>query len=175
MYELTYLGIEDNKEYEKIISIVLKECYKKEKLENSKLTIQITLTTPENIRKLNKEYRNIDRETDVLSFPMFEKDEIDSKVETQNFLHEDILGDMVISIPRVYEQAEEYGHSFKRELSYMVVHSFYHLMGYDHMEENEKKVMRKKEDYILDKLNIIRNKKVWNNCKNAIISNWRGK
>lgn len=157
MFELTYLDLEENKEYLEIIDIVLKECYKVEKLENSKLTVQITLTTPENIRKLNKEYRNIDKETDVLSFPMFEKEEIDLKVKEQDFPYEDILGDMVISIPRVEEQAKEYGHSFKRELSYMVVHSFYHLMGYDHMEEEDKKVMRMKEDKILDKLNIVRN------------------
>ena len=157
MFELTYLDLEENKEYLEIIDIVLKECYKVEKLENSKLTVQITLTTPENIRKLKKEYRNIDKETDVLSFPMFEKEEIDLKVKEQDFPYEDILGDMVISIPRVEEQAKEYGHSFKRELSYMVVHSFYHLMGYDHMEEEDKKVMRMKEDKILDKLNIVRN------------------
>lgn len=157
MFELTYLDLEENKEYLEIIDIVLQECYKVEKLENSKLTVQITLTTPENIRKLNKEYRNIDKETDVLSFPMFEKEEIDLKVKDQDFPYEDILGDMVISIPRVEEQAKEYGHSFKRELSYMVVHSFYHLMGYDHMEEEDKKVMRMKEDKILDKLNIVRN------------------
>ena len=156
MFEIEYLDIEANEEYEKIIEPVVKECFKEEKLENSKLTIQITLTNPENIRKLNKEHRNIDKETDVLSFPMFEKEEIDLKVKTQDFPYEDILGDMVISIQRVEEQAKEYGHSFKRELSYMVVHSFYHLMGYDHMEEEEKKVMRKKEDIILDKLKITR-------------------
>lgn len=156
MFELTYLDLEENKEYLEIIDVVLKECYREEKLENSKLTIQITLTTPENIRKLNKEYRNIDKETDVLSFPMFEKEEIDLKVTKQDFPYEDILGDMVISIPRVEEQAKEYGHSFKRELSYMVVHSFYHLMGYDHMEEEDKKLMRQKEDVILNKLNITR-------------------
>ena len=154
MFELTYLDLEENSEYFEIIDTVLKECYKEEKLENSKMTVQITLTTPEKIRKLNKEYRNIDKETDVLSFPMFEKEEIDLKVKEQDFPFEDILGDMVISIPRVEEQAIEYGHSFKRELSYMVVHSFYHLMGYDHIEEEDKKVMRYKEEFILDKLKI---------------------
>lgn len=157
MYEIEYLDFEENDEYEKIIKPVLDECYKEENLLNSKLIIQITLTNPENIRKLNKEYRKIDRETDVLSFPMFEKEEIDLKVKKQDFPHADILGDMVISIPRVEEQAKEYGHSFKRELSYMVVHSFYHLMGYDHIEEEDKKIMREKEEVILAKLNITRN------------------
>jgi len=156
MYEIEYLDLDKNDEYEKIINPVLIECYKEEKLENSKLTIQITLTNPENIRKLNKQYRNIDKETDVLSFPMFEKEEIDLKIKKNDFPYEDILGDMVISIARVKEQAEEYGHSFKRELSYMVVHSFYHLMGYDHMEENDKIEMRKKEDVILNRLGITR-------------------
>lgn len=68
----------------------------------------------------------------------------------------DILGDIVISIPKVYEQADEYGHSFERELSYMVVHGFYHLMGYDHMQEDEKKVMRQKEEIVLSELGISR-------------------
>ena len=68
----------------------------------------------------------------------------------------DILGDVVISIPRVYEQAEEYGHSFERELAYMVVHGFYHLMGYDHIEESDKKIMREKEENILSNLGIER-------------------
>lgn len=157
MYEIEYLDLDENEEYEKIIKPVIAECYKEEKLENSKLTVQITLTDPQNIKKLNKQYRNIDKETDVLSFPMFEKEDIDLKVKNQDFLYEDILGDMVISIQRVKEQAKEYGHSFERELSYMVVHSFYHLMGYDHMEENDKTQMRKKEDVILNRLGITRN------------------
>ncbi len=156
MFEITYLDIEANEEYSQIIKPVIEACYKEEKLINSKLTIQITLTNPQNIRKYNKEYRNIDKETDVLSFPMFEKTELDEKIENQDFPYEDILGDMVISIDRVREQAVEYGHSFKRELSYMVVHSFYHLMGYDHMEEEDKKQMRQKEENILEKLDITR-------------------
>ena len=89
----------------------------------------------------------------------FEKEEIDKKVAKNDFQIEDILGDMVICIPKVEEQAEEYGHSFERELSYMVVHSFYHLMGYDHMEEEPKKEMRQKEEYILKQLGITRENK----------------
>ena len=69
---------------------------------------------------------------------------------------EDVLGDIIISIPRVEEQAKDYGHSFERELAYMVVHGFYHLMGYDHIKEEDKKIMRPKEEYILNKLNITR-------------------
>ena len=87
---------------------------------------------------------------------MFERDELEKKIQDKDFLHEDILGDIIISIEKVKEQAEEYGHSFERELSYMVVHGFYHLMGYDHMNDIEKAEMRKKEDNVLNKLNITR-------------------
>ena len=72
-------------------------------------------------------------------------------------MHEDMLGDIVISIEKVEEQAKEYGHSFERELSYMVVHGFYHLMGYDHIKEEDKKKMRPKEEKILNDLKIVRN------------------
>ena len=88
---------------------------------------------------------------------MFEKDELESKIKNKDFENIDILGDMVISIPQVEAQAKEYGHSFERELAYMVVHSFYHLMGYDHIEEKDKLKMRPKEENILNRLNITRN------------------
>ena len=156
MYEITYLDLEENKKYEETIKKVVEKCYEEENLTKSKLIITITLTTPENIRKINKEYRNIDRATDVLSFPMFEKEELTKKIKNQEFMYEDVLGDIIISIEKVKDQAKEYGHSFERELSYMVVHGFYHLMGYDHMTEEEKTEMRKKEDVILNALNITR-------------------
>ena len=156
MCEITYLDLNVNNEYEETIKKVLNQCYKEENLEDSKLVITVTLTTPENIQEINKEYRNVDRATDVLSFPMFERDELEKKIQDKDFLHEDILGDIIISIEKVKEQAEEYGHSFERELSYMVVHGFYHLMVYDHMNDIEKAEMRKKEDNVLNKLNITR-------------------
>lgn len=156
MYQLEYKDIEENKEYEKIIKKVIEQCFKEEGLLDSKLYISITLTNPENIRKINNEFRNIDRETDVLSFPMFEKQELDEMIKNKDFKHEDVLGDIVISIKRVEEQAEEYGHSFEREFSYMLVHGFYHLMGYDHIKEEDKQVMRPKEENVLNKLNIKR-------------------
>ena len=156
MFEIEYLDIPNNAEYENTINKVVKECFKEEKLEKSKLIITITLTNNENIQKINKEYRNIDRATDVLSFPMFERKELEEKIEKNNFPCEDVLGELIISIEKVEEQAKEYGHSFERELAYMTVHGFYHLMGYDHMEEDEKKEMRGKEDVILKRLNITR-------------------
>lgn len=156
MFEIQYLDIQERKEYENIIKKVIEECFKMEGLINSKMYINVILTTPENIKKYNKEYRNIDKETDVLSFPMFEKEEIEEKIKNNDFKTIDILGDMIISIPRVEEQAIEYGHSFERELAYMVVHSFYHLLGYDHLEEDDKNVMREKEEGVLNNLKITR-------------------
>ena len=151
--EIEYVDFSENKKLEELINKVLEECFKTEKIDSYNLYISVTLTNPEYIRKLNKEYRQIDKETDVLSFPMFEKDEIKS---LENLEFEETLGDIVISIQRVEEQAKEYGHSFERELAYMVVHGFYHLMGEDHMNDEEKKVMRAKEENVLNKLNIVR-------------------
>ena len=156
MYEIVYDGIDEKEEYKNVIEKVLSQCFKEEKLEDSKLCVTVTLTTPKTIQEINKQYRNIDRATDVLSFPMFEKDELDSKIQENDFENEDILGDIVVSVEKVKEQAIEYGHSFERELSYMIVHGFYHLMGYDHIEEKDKKVMREKEENILKKLDITR-------------------
>lgn len=154
MFEIIYKNIEEKTVWEKVIEKVLKQCFKEEKIENSKLLITITLTNPENIKKINKEYRDIDRATDVLSFPMFEKEELEEKIKKNDFEHEDVLGDIIISVEKVQEQAIEYGHSFERELSYMVVHGFYHLMGYDHIQEEDKKKMRPKEEKILSDLKI---------------------
>lgn len=156
MFEIQYVDIPEKKEYESIIKKVLKECFKIENLTNSKMIINVILTTSENIKKYNKEYRNIDKETDVLSFPIFEKDEIEEKIKNNDFKTVDILGDMIISIPKVIEQAKEYGHGFERELAYMVVHSFYHLLGYDHINEEDKIIMREKEEVVLNKLKITR-------------------
>ncbi|MFQ8661475.1 MAG: rRNA maturation RNase YbeY [Clostridia bacterium] len=156
MYEIIYKDIEESSKYEPIIKKVLEKCFKEEKIEDSKLIITITLTNPQNIRRINKEFRNIDKATDVLSFPMFEKEELEEKIKLQDFMHEDMLGDIVISIDKVEEQAREYEHSFERELSYMIVHGFYHLMGYDHIEECDKKIMRPKEEKILQELKITR-------------------
>ena len=156
MYQLEYLDLEENKEYEGTIKKVITQCFKEEKMENSKLYISITLTNPEHIHEINKQYRNVDRATDVLSFPMFEKEEIDNKIKNNDFEHEDVLGDIVISIEKVKEHAKEYGHSFEREFAYMLVHGFYHLMGYDHIQEEDKVIMRAKEEKVLEKLGIRR-------------------
>ena len=150
--EINFLDIEESQECINILTKVIDKCFEEEKLKDKNLYINIVLTNPENIRKINKEHRNIDKETDVLSFPMFEKEELEQRKEE----NQDILGDIVISIEKVKEQAKEYGHSFERELAYMAVHGFYHLMGYDHMEENDKNLMREKEENVLNKLNILK-------------------
>ena len=155
-YEIIYKDIEEVGAWKNIVKKVFNKCFEEEGLLDSKLYITVTFTNPENIQSINKEYRNIDKPTDVLSFPMFEKEELDTKIQEKNFSYQDILGDIVISIPKVEEQAKEYGHSFERELSYMLVHGFYHLMGYDHIEEEDKKEMRTKEEKILKTLNILR-------------------
>ncbi len=156
MYEIVYKDVQENEKYEEIVKKVLEQCFKEEDMLDSKLYITITFTTPQNIKEINKKYRNIDKATDVLSFPMFEKDEIETKIKNKDYVCEDVLGDIIISIEKVQEQAEEYGHSFERELSYMIVHGFYHLMGYDHIKEEDKKVMRPKEEKVLNDLKIKR-------------------
>ena len=154
--ELIYKDVEENSKYNNIINTVIDKCFMVERLENLNLYISITLTTPNEIRSINKQYRNIDKETDVLSFPMFEKNEIDQMVSNGKNEIPETIGDIIISVDRVEEQAKEYGHSFERELAYMVVHGFYHLMGYDHMVEEDKIVMRGKEENVLNILNINR-------------------
>jgi len=153
--QIHYEEIEENHAYEETIHKVIQKCFEEENLFSSSLYINIILTNPSIIRSVNKEYRNIDKETDVLSFPMFEKEELEVFRNKQSPIPE-VLGDIMISIPRVKEQAIEYGHSFERELAYMVVHGFYHVMGYDHIEEADKQKMRPKEEHILAQLNITR-------------------
>ena len=150
--EINYLDIKPSKKYENLLNEVIETCFKEEKIDKKNLYINIVLTNPENIKKINKEHRNINKETDVLSFPMFEQKEL---INTTKFIAREVLGDIVISIVQVQKQAVEFEHSFERELAYMAVHGFYHLMGYDHIEEKDKKIMRQKEEKILQELNIL--------------------
>lgn len=157
LVEINWDSIQENKEYEDKIVQVLNKCFEEEDLKDLNLYISVTLTSPSVIRKLNNEYRNIDKETDVLSFPIFEKKEIDKIVKNkEKQIVKETIGDVIISVKRVEEQAVEYEHSFERELSYMLVHGFYHLMGYDHIKEEDKNKMRPKEEKILNELGIFR-------------------
>ena len=150
--QIEFLDIEEDDEYSKIIEKVVEKCFEEENLLKTHLYLSVILTTPNQLQEMNNTYRKINKATDVLSFPMFEKDEIPNIISEI----EEPLGDIVISIEKVKEQAEEYGHSFERELAYMVVHGFYHLMGYDHIELVDRTEMRAKEEIILNKLNITR-------------------
>ena len=160
--EIVWKDIEKRPELEIIIEKVIQKCFEVEHINPTSLYICVTLTNPKNIREINKQYRNIDKETDVLSFPMFEKNELDQMIEQnsdsciEEGILQDIMGDIIISIDRVEEQANEYGHGFDREFAYMLVHGFYHLRGYDHMTDDEKKEMREKEENVLSQLNITR-------------------
>ncbi|MCY6371814.1 rRNA maturation RNase YbeY [Clostridium ganghwense] len=146
---------------EEIINYALKE----EEVHIS-TEVSVIFIDNENIRELNKEQRNIERVTDVLSFPMLDYSEgqvYKEVYEHNNFhdadLHEGqlILGDIVLSLERAKEQSEEYGHSFMREVCYLTVHSVLHLLGYDHMIDEDKIRMRKREEEILENFNITRN------------------
>ncbi len=126
--------------------------------------VNVLLTDNEGIRQFNKEYRDIDKETDVLSFPNLDFEmpgdfDIDEDAEADYFDPESgelILGDIIISVDKVKEQAESYGHSRKREFAFLVAHSMLHLSGYDHMEPEEAQVMEKKQEAVLQKLGITR-------------------
>ncbi len=153
--KLNYINTEENDVHKKIARKVIDKCFREEKLNNINIYINIIFTDLLKIKEINKEFRNIDKETDVLSFPMFEKNELENLTIFKKG-PEEVLGDIIIAIPQVEKQAIEYNHSFERELSYMIVHGFYHLMGYDHIIENDKLIMRQKEENILKKLKISR-------------------
>ncbi len=107
--------------------------------------VSVSFVTNEEIRGLNKQYRNVDSETDVLSFPM---DDEDAEII--------MLGDIVLSTEKIIEQAAEFGHSLEREMLYLVAHSTLHLIGYDHMDDDEKQEMRQREKEIMKELQLFK-------------------
>ncbi len=153
--EIEYLNVEPNEMYSELTEKVLKKCFETENLLDKNIYVSIIYTTPVDIQAYNKEYRNIDKATDVLSFPMFEKEEVE-KLKQEKSIVTEVLGDIIVNLSQVKMQADEYGHSFERELAYMLVHGFYHLMGYDHIQPEDKKEMREKEENVLSELNINR-------------------
>ena len=125
--------------------------------------VSLTLTDNKGIHEINREFRNIDRPTDVLSFPMVEYetpgefDFLENEYDCFNpETGELMLGDIVISLDKVEEQAANYGHSVTREYAFLIAHSMLHLMGYDHMNDEDKKAMREKEEKVLKSLDIVR-------------------
>lgn len=146
---------------EEIKSTVLKCIEKTMEYENCDFDAEVSVTFVDNeeIREINRMERDIDKATDVLSFPMLEFDENGDIINSDFDFNEDfvLLGDIVISAEKAKEQAEEYGHSFIREVAFLTVHSMLHLLGYDHINSiEEEKVMFKKQDEILNLLNITR-------------------
>ena len=126
--------------------------------------VSILLTDNEQIREINQEFRNIDAPTDVLSFPVIDYDTPGDfstlEEDTVTYFHPEsgelLLGDIVISIERAKVQAKEYGHSLQRELAFLIAHSMFHLFGYDHMEEEERRIMEEKQKTVLSQLQILR-------------------
>ncbi|MCI6284653.1 rRNA maturation RNase YbeY [Selenomonas sp.] len=114
--------------------------------------VSVTLTDNAYIHTLNREYRGIDRPTDVLSFALNESDE----PEVADGPDVNVLGDLIISVERAKEQAADYGHSVKREIAFLTVHGMLHLLGYDHMEEAERLEMENEQRYVMKKLGIPR-------------------
>lgn len=153
-------------EIEELVNSVIEECLNYENCPYE-AKVMVTFTDNEGIRELNKNYRDIDRETDVLSFPMVEYDEPgdfsvleDNEDNLYDCFDPDtgelVLGDIVISVDRAEEQAAEYGHSLKREIAFLIAHSMFHLFGYDHMEDDERKEMESRQREVLEILGITR-------------------
>ena len=120
----------------------------KENLENT--SFSVIFVDNNYIHELNKNYRNIDRETDVITFALEDDKSIINGSDNR------MLGDIYISLDKAHSQAEEYGHSFKRELSFLAVHGFYHLLGYDHMTPEDEKIMFGKQEEVLSEFGIKR-------------------
>lgn len=145
----------EDKINEYITDIVYIGC-KENNVVSDNIFISITSATKEEIRKINKEYRNIDRATDVLSFPIFEKEELE-KIKLQDEekrLKEIELGDIILCLDVIKEQAKEYETGILRETLYMITHGVCHLLGYDHIIENDKKEMRVMEENILKEIGV---------------------
>jgi len=126
---------------------------------DEEVEVSISFVDNKEIQKLNREFRNIDAPTDVLSFPMLEYEEIsdDEAFSEEDYIEAEIpLGDIVISTEKVIEQSKEYGHSQERELAFLLVHGMLHLLGYDHMNEEDERIMFQKQEEILNVLNLKR-------------------
>ncbi len=147
-----------DKKIESLIEKTIELCMKSEQLDKD-YEVSVLIVDDDEIRGINKEHRQIDKSTDVLSFPMVDfkegklmSDEGDYDLE----MGELILGDIIISAETAERQAEAYGHSFEREMAFLTAHSCFHLLGYDHMEKNEEEIMFKKQEDILKEIGLPR-------------------
>lgn len=130
-------------EYEEVFNLLMEKTFSHLKVKGNYL-VDVTILNNEQIHKINKEYRNVDRPTDVISFAF-----LDDKKEIINGIVPRSLGQIIISYEKAISQAEEYGHSLNREMSFLFVHGLLHLLGYDHMKEEDEKVMFRIQDEIL--------------------------
>ncbi|KWZ98802.1 MAG: rRNA maturation RNase YbeY [Anaerococcus vaginalis] len=139
---------------EKDLEKVIREVLKLENVDEKKCEISLSFVDEEKIRELNRDFRSIDRVTDVLSFPIedFFNEDRETLLEKPYLM----LGDVVICLDVARRQAEELGHSFEREIMYLTCHSILHLLGYDHMEDNDKKIMRAKEKEVMKNLGVFK-------------------
>ncbi|MGE6375411.1 rRNA maturation RNase YbeY [Peribacillus muralis] len=144
---------EVTEEAQQLVESILQFAAKKEKIEED-TELSVTFVDNERIREINKEYRHKDAATDVISFALEEMGE--DEVEIVGGEMPRMLGDIIISIERTKEQAEEYGHSFDRELGFLALHGFLHLLGFDHMNEEEEKMMFTKQKEILEEYGLSR-------------------
>lgn len=138
---------EVKEEYVNLIREILGKAAQMEKIEDG-AELSVTFVDNERIREINRDYRDKDQPTDVISFAMEEMGE--GEMEIVGVEMPRMLGDLIISIPRAIEQAEEYGHSFDRELGFLALHGFLHLLGYDHMTEEDEKEMFGRQKEILE-------------------------
>lgn len=136
---------------EKLAEDCTREALAEEEIEDD-AEVSLTMVDNARIRELNAEFREIDRETDVLSFPMGDENGFEVNPETDALL----LGDIVISLEKAKAQSEEYGHSMKREVAFLIAHSLFHLLGYDHMTPEEEAEMFAKQEKVLQNLGITR-------------------
>lgn len=143
-----------NFEYDNTLKDVVTACIEEENYPNN-IEVSIVLVDNNEIQKLNYQFRNNDKVTDVLSFPMTEN-ELNDKNNINLDTNEIVLGDIIISLPKAIEQANEFEHSLKRELSFLTAHSMFHLMGYDHQTLEAESNMKQKQNKVLSKLGIER-------------------
>ena len=141
---------------EKLIENVIEATLETESFEHD-CYVAVTLTDNDNIKEINNEQRGIDSPTDVLSFPVLFFEDGEMLAGVGDYIEDKlILGDVVLSLERAKSQSEEFGHSFLRETGYLVCHSILHLLGYDHETEEEREIMRRKEEETLERLSLTR-------------------
>jgi probable rRNA maturation factor len=144
---------QDKVQIEEEINVIIEKVAREVlNLENASLDCEISVSFVDNkeIRELNREYRGVDKDTDVLSFPIDDEFVLEGPI---------LLGDIIISLEKALEQSKDFGHSLYREVAYLTAHSIFHLLGYDHMEEEEKNIMREKEKEVMKRLRIFKENK----------------